>query len=312
MAFLDESAVILMYHRVSSVDRDPFWLNVRPERFREQLAMLKKTADVVPLRELTPGARRVAITFDDGYADNQEVAKPLLDDAALPATFFVSSCVVEQGPGFRFWWDRVEHLLLDHASDLDISPIRVAPGLRADLRSTAGRFRALAAASRRLRVLGPFRIEQELANLATRLGAQETACRCHRVMSESQLRDLDASPIADIGGHTRSHAQLASLDAPAQRAEVALGRAVLEETLDHPIESFAYPFGGHEAFDRRSVGAARRAGFVRACTTIPRSVTRFATRYRLPRFAVRDWSGADFSLQLERWFSGLGTGPLHS
>lgn len=312
-AVMKAPALILMYHRVSENPRDPFWLNVQPGHLREQLAVLRDKAHVVPLDEIAIGGeRRVAITLDDGYADNEEIAAPMLSDAGLSATFFVSSWVAERGPDFRFWWDRLEHLLLDDAARCSHAELRLTADLVADVRSTAGRERALAAAGRRFRKLRPAQLERAVDALATQLSVAPGVCDCHRVMTTGQIRHLASDDRFAIGGHTRSHALLAALDATSQRTEVERGRTALEEVIGRPVESFAYPFGDHDAFDRRSVVAVRQSGFHRACTTIPRAVTLFSTRYRLPRFAVRDWTGDEFSRQLERWFAGLGTETTHS
>ena len=51
------------------------------------------------------------ITFDDGYADNLEHARPWLARHGLPATVFVTAGAV--GATREFWWDELERLLLD-------------------------------------------------------------------------------------------------------------------------------------------------------------------------------------------------------
>ncbi|MGH9394685.1 MAG: polysaccharide deacetylase family protein [Terriglobales bacterium] len=45
----------------------------------------------------------LSITFDDGYADNAEVAAPILDRLSLSATFFVATAAI--GSDCRFPWD---------------------------------------------------------------------------------------------------------------------------------------------------------------------------------------------------------------
>src|SRR5690242_15659311 len=82
---IDPGALILLYHRVYSPNRDPQLLCVSPENFRTHLEILRKKATIVSMRQLsrclTAGSiprRSVVITFDDGYRDNFEQAKPLL------------------------------------------------------------------------------------------------------------------------------------------------------------------------------------------------------------------------------------------
>src|SRR6516225_9491299 len=77
--------LVLLYHRVAAASWDPFNICVDPERFEQQLAGVSRVADIVPLQALTCGLHRgrsgrtvVALTFDDGYADNLHVALPLL------------------------------------------------------------------------------------------------------------------------------------------------------------------------------------------------------------------------------------------
>jgi peptidoglycan/xylan/chitin deacetylase (PgdA/CDA1 family) len=72
-----------MYHRVAACEVDPWNLCVSPQRFEEHLQALKGSYAIVSLRELAGTASpqgAVAITFDDGYADNLLAAAPLLEN----------------------------------------------------------------------------------------------------------------------------------------------------------------------------------------------------------------------------------------
>ena len=118
-------AFILMYHRIADSSSDPWQLCVSPEHFAEQLDVLRRHARVVPVAEIaTDGDRRgsvrprVALTFDDGYADNVSVAQPLLERQEIPATIFVTTGYVDADR--EFWWDELERVLLG-ASELPAS-----------------------------------------------------------------------------------------------------------------------------------------------------------------------------------------------
>ena len=110
-------AVVLMYHRVAECDIDPWNLCVSPQRFTEQLEALKREYRILPLQELfRTGARQkaVAITFDDGYADNLHAAAPILERHRAPACFFLTSGALDMAR--EFWWDELERLLLCEAA----------------------------------------------------------------------------------------------------------------------------------------------------------------------------------------------------
>lgn len=75
-----------------------------PEEFRDQIDRIAEACEVVPVAELlearpaSASRPRVALTFDDGYADNHEVAFPILAERGLPAAFFMIAGFIEGDP----------------------------------------------------------------------------------------------------------------------------------------------------------------------------------------------------------------------
>ena len=115
---LDPAAVILLYHRISQADTDPWSLCVTPQHFAEHLQVLRDAYLPIRLGQLTHAdgtyqdlSKSVVITFDDGYADNLYQAKPLLEHYDIPATVFVVSGSV--GTEREFWWDELQRLILE-------------------------------------------------------------------------------------------------------------------------------------------------------------------------------------------------------
>ncbi|GAB4446773.1 MAG: hypothetical protein OHK0015_50440 [Chloroflexi bacterium OHK40] len=106
---------ILMYHYIREVDAavDPlgFRLSVRPDRFAEQMAWLERGGFTpLTMRDLAAclrgerhcPERPVAITFDDGYADQAEHALPVLRRYGFPATFYIVTGFVGR-EGYMGW-----------------------------------------------------------------------------------------------------------------------------------------------------------------------------------------------------------------
>src|SRR4051794_17108734 len=94
--------VILLYHGVcengSGDALDRTGKHVEADRFRPKLELLPRHFRIVPLDELVgrllqgeSGRGLLAITFDDGYVNNVELAAPILHRMGLPATFFLAT-----------------------------------------------------------------------------------------------------------------------------------------------------------------------------------------------------------------------------
>ena len=84
-----------------------------------------------------------------------------------------------------------------------------------------------------------------------------------RLMNATELRELSSSPLVEIGSHTMAHADLASASEEEAHREMVSSKNALEELLQLPAESFAYPKCG---YSEGCPEAARRAGYSVAVT----------------------------------------------
>lgn len=88
--------VVLFYHRVAGDVATPWTCSNHD--FTRQMRWLQKHFDLLSLAEVQERVRSgrntrpaVAITFDDGYAENCDVALPLLVELKIPCAYFVST-----------------------------------------------------------------------------------------------------------------------------------------------------------------------------------------------------------------------------
>jgi peptidoglycan/xylan/chitin deacetylase (PgdA/CDA1 family) len=331
---LTPGGLVLLYHRVTRLGTDPQLLAVTPQHFAEHLEVLRRHARVVPLADMAAAARRgdtprrsVAITFDDGYADNLQEAKPLLDRYDLPATVFVTTGPWATGPtatAREFFWDELDRLLLQPGKAPEALRVPVgADTYRADLRDDA---RYDEGAWRRHRgwnlacptdptarqkvyrelcpLLEPLDDEaRQVALSAVRAwaGAAPSGRVTHRTMTAAEVTSLAAGGRIEVGAHTVTHPVLSTLPPDRQEAEVRKGKADLEQLLGRTVKGFSYPFGGRPHYGRETVSAVKGAGFEYACTTSPGLVRPGGGSYEMPRELVRDWDGDVFLQQLRGW-----------
>lgn len=293
--------VVLLYHRIAALDQDPWSLAVKPEYFAEQLEVLRRIG-VISLRDAEPSNVRpfargcsIAITFDDGYADNFTNALPLLEKFEVPATFFVTTGYV--GKSMPFWWDELQAIMLGARFSGKVS-VQVG-GQRVALASGAGK-----SPLESLRRIHPLVQQLDAAEQRKALDALRVATRSTSssspadfAMTEEQLLKMSASPFAEIGAHTVTHPKLSALSARHQSEEIEHSKAFLKALSGKEITSFSYPYGASLHFTKSTERLVIASGFQRACTTEDAVFRGHHGGFGIPRLTVPNVNGEQFS----RW-----------
>ncbi len=328
------AGVILLYHRVAASRPDPQLLCVAPRHFEEHLEVLKHLARPMSLAELvhrsgsaSSDTPAVAVTFDDGYADNLLEAAPLLRRHGVPATVFVVGEAV--GSRREFWWDELERVLLqpgalprvlrgpwggsDGLADLGQDAV-YAPD--AAQRHASWNVTAAVVPTERHRLylqlcetLRPLPADQRVAvleDLAGACRAERSGRRSHRPLTPEELARLVEDGLVEVGAHTLTHALLAGLPVDRQRAEIVEGKRLLESVLGREVTSFSYPYGGRRDYTTATVALVREAGFQRACANFPGTVRPDTDVWQLPRVLVRDWDGDELARRLQGVLGNVG------
>jgi peptidoglycan/xylan/chitin deacetylase (PgdA/CDA1 family) len=255
---------IVRHHRVLGADQHPLYrLGVTEEVLDGQLALLARLG-LAPLtveeglaRLASGPGHWVAMTFDDGYADNVHRALPRLSRHGGKATFYLTAGLMEER--VAPWWDRLEHLLERTTRpalewDAGGAPLRLPLGGRAERRA------ALEALVPRLRV-APDEQRRRLDALAAALGVSAPA-PCELATWPEAARLAEAG--MEVGAHTLTHPFLSLLPPAGQRAEIAGSIETIERRLGVRPRGLAYPGGDH---DDVTVEVAGSLGLSHAVTT---------------------------------------------
>lgn len=303
---LGRRSAILLYHRIAEPGPlDPFHLCVSPNHFEQHLQVLRKRTSVLSLKTLAEDGKlrraprgAMVVTFDDGYADNHRIARPLLERYDVPASIFITTGYI--GSQREFWWDQLHRLLLDEAPGSALLELELlGRTYRWDLADLPRRKRCHDELHGLLQPMIHEQRQAVLDNIARRLLGQTPPPRAsHRVMDEHELLELSRSPLIEIGAHTRTHPLLPSHPPEVQREEIVGSVNWLTKRLNRPITSLTFP---HGAYDASCLRAVWEAGVVRACTTEHRLVVRSDNPLTLPRFTIKDWDGQEFERRLAEW-----------
>lgn len=278
--------LVLTYHRV--LPRPDAMYPDEPDAatFRTFMRALVEDFRVLPLgealrlqagRRLPP--RSVAVTFDDGFADNATEALPILRELGVPATFFIATGYLDGGAMFNSvvfeacraapagtWATGTEEFGDVETGDADSRP--------------ALAFRII----RRLKYEPAARRIECARRLLDSAGARMPA---GLMMTRGQVRELHRAGM-EIGGHTATHPILAGLPDDEAAREIRGGKEELEAIIGARIALFAYPNGQPDRdFVARDVALVRAAGFTGAVTTAWGFSDPLTDRFQVPR--VGSW-----------------------
>lgn len=262
---------ILRYHAVCGPEgyryADPS-ICVSPSNFEAHVRYLTDAYAVLPLdravrdlragRPLPPNA--VAITFDDGYADNLAAAQILARYGATATFYITAGCLAG---GLPFWPAELRHLIgvipHSHVSlqtgtvDLNLD-LTTDEGCRAALRLLTKTFKAHPVPVRQM-------LQEQLENLA--VGPPMPRA----MLTWEEVRQMHAMGMT-IGSHTMTHPNLPTAGLPTARKELVCARARLEREIGAPVTMFSYPNGGAERYMTRDIARlVQEAGYEAATTS---------------------------------------------
>jgi peptidoglycan/xylan/chitin deacetylase (PgdA/CDA1 family) len=297
---------ILRYHAICGPEghayADPS-ICVTPDAFARHVAYLAAHYRVLPLPEIVAAlrARRtlplntVAITFDDGYADNLTAAR-VLRAHDLTATFYITAgCLSGEQ---TFWLSELRAL------------VAAIPG--PDFRLVAGTcewdFSTATPEDRQLSITRlsrlfkatPIPVREDLRLQLRRLAGDPPLPS--PMLSWSDLADMDQLGMT-IGAHTLTHPNLPSAGPEDARREIVDAKDRLEAELGISVTMFSYPNGGAERYVTPAIQRmVEEAGYEAATTSSNRFATQSSDLFALERLQVSErLEDLVFALEVERF-----------
>lgn len=306
-------ATVFMLHRFESLGgRAP---EHAPESLRRSLEALRRAR--VPLMHLDDMLRAlrdddpaadgaVALTIDDGYADVEDVAAPVLESFDAPYAVFLATGFLD---GERwFWWDQIEYAL-DRSARHELTLAGRSLRWEATL---ASRDTALATLRPTLRAMDDATRAASVRALCEQLDVALPSVppAPYRPLAWDHVRAMSRRGLARFGPHTRTHPILAREPDARSREEITSSVRRLGALVAAPLDVFCYPDGHADAQGDREASAVRELGLLAALTAehgwITRDDLHGEKRFTLrrvawrddPEYIVRAASGAQETLEL--------------
>ena len=296
----DYRVFLLEYHAVTGEREEEGAISAA--RFRTHLEFLTARWPCVTVAQaaerLAGGLDQdlLALTFDDGYANNARIAYPALRELGLTATIYLATAFLDGEP---LWFDLARRGLTkakaapaEARSRVDAAGQEVLSRLLDSWPATL----SLEAAMQRLKSApAPERLQATAAlrPLAAWRAAQEP-------MRWDEARALAAAGI-ELGAHTVDHPILSKLDEAEQERQIAGSIARIEAELQKRPRTFAMPNGSARDYDAATLRVVRRLGLLASCTTRRGSNAAGCDLHQLRRIGV----GSDSLAMLDARLAGF-------
>jgi peptidoglycan/xylan/chitin deacetylase (PgdA/CDA1 family) len=268
------AGAIFMLHRVQPARAPGAFapnaaLEVTAEFLDATLGLVRRRGlDIVDLDEAVRrlrsglGGRFAVFTFDDGYADNLDLALPIFERHKAPFTVYVTTGMMDGTADI--WW-----LILEEA-------IARAGSIRTRIGEQEFSLPAASAGEKQaawdaiywpLRDLPIAERQDVVGRLAAEAGVKAGDIFAAVSPGWVRLKQVAANPYLRIGAHTLTHPPLAALNIGAACREIVESKRRIETEIGREVRHFAYPFGDHGSAGTRDFAVAREAGFLSAVTT---------------------------------------------
>lgn len=273
--FVAPSAVILMYHSVQDrpeLTRNTIEISHSTSVFKRQMEAVARRFDPVTLDDIVAfvnGTRRlprrpVAVTFDDGFADNAEIAAPALDHYGIRAAFYLLVGLI--GTKKLPWYCRLRHAFRS-TQKFEWN----APGGKpmCNLGDPKERQAALQLMWDTCAALPGDQCEAAVQAIERDFDVAPPPSEAGKMMTWDQARSLQREGHI-IGSHTMSHPNMAFVPEDEARMEFTESKRRLEAELNAPAPHFSYPHPAlNPQFNEATIALSAAAGYESALLTTP-------------------------------------------
>jgi peptidoglycan/xylan/chitin deacetylase (PgdA/CDA1 family) len=292
-----KGVAIFMFHSVqpsSTISRLAEFC-IDPLTFEKRIRFLSRYK-CVPMSSIaaaaTGGAElpsdAVAITFDDGYADNYYSAYPVLKKHSMPATIYLTTKYVgtDQLLPLNRLYDAVvrtrmsEITLSSEFGLLDRVPVVLSVETEEEKKKAVTYLRL------QLKKLRPDELEKTVDLLCAQLlgKTERKSGEKLKMLSWEEVRAMRG--LIEFGSHTMSHCIVSKTSDERLERELEISKLEIEKHTDSSVVHFAFPNGRREDYDERAIKYLENMGYQTAVTTLHGVNTSISKRFELKRLSV--------------------------
>ncbi|MDI7215568.1 polysaccharide deacetylase family protein [Leptospira santarosai] len=288
---------ILLYHGVT--DHESFGIenysnkHISASTFLDQMQYISKYCTVLSMDDICElyysgknyPSNSVAVTFDDGFRNNYTVAAPILDKFNVPATFYITSGIVNTD--IMFWVDQLEDCL--NLCKKQSIKIKLDEFIIFDLYNYENRKSALTSIKKYCKSVNVKRkdeiIEQVISE--TEIIPSVLHSKNYEKISWAELKRLSDNPLFTIGGHSMYHDILSSFDSKERlNKDISLSIELLEYNLGIKLIHYAYPEGQPFHYNETIIQLLKDKGIICSPSALHGTNDRMIDMFNLRRIMV--------------------------
>ena len=201
----------------------------------------------------------VAVTFDDSFKNVHDVALPILEETSVPATFFITTGMVETSR--KYWVDYLEDML-NYAVRQEIQ-VKLDNVRRFKISNDEEKINCITEIKKFLKNVDSFCRTAVLEEIEKETGYVEQEppyTENYQNLSWDDVRTLDRSPLCEVGGHTVNHEIMSYLSDEGLEREVDDCLTKLGEELERKIDLFSYPEGQEHHYSQKVIEKLKGSG----------------------------------------------------
>lgn len=292
---------IFLYHGVSNIKSKGIEnyaiKHINKDKFYKQMKFIKQNLNVLSINQLLGiilkkkkiNKNTVLITFDDGYENNFSEAAPILEELKVPATFYVSSGLMNSTK--MFWTDILE----DCINRTKKSKIIIKLGkqeIKLRLKNKIEKIISLELIKKFCKTSKTLEKDKMVNYIiqSTEVEPSENASLNYRKLSWDQIRKIDANPLFTIGGHSTYHDILSLQTSVLAEKDINLSLDLLEYNLKHKVVDYSYPEGQNNHFNKKVISYLKKRN-IHFCPTAINGVNKINDDiFKLKRIMVGFWN----------------------
>lgn len=250
----DDKFIIYLFHGVINTNdtevRNYNNKHILSSDFRALLIELKKKGNPLSLDEVISYHKKnlslpkssYAITFDDGFENNFSVAMPILDELSTPATFYVSTNLIDNN--LMTWIDQIEYCF-EHKEKIKLN-LPWEDSIT-ELNNTRSKIKCLKTIRDQVKKNQALYIPDKVVkSIFDQCDLNLVFSNNHYLdqkMSWDQVNKLHNTDLFNVGGHSHNHLSLGSVTDQDMRHEIDLSINLLNKKANVSSSHYSYPEG---------------------------------------------------------------------